>query len=70
MAEIQSLSLAPEGEFPKFEAFFSACQEHAKAVGNAFVKANSEKRSGRYIKIINCNRAGNMCSKVSEDVRK
>ena len=70
MAEIQSLSLPPEGEFQTFEALLTACQEHAKAAGYAFVKANSEKRSGRYIKTINCKRAGNMCSKVPEDVRK
>ena len=65
MAEIQELSIPPEGLYNSFGELFSACQRHAKMAGYAFSNGSSNKRYGRCIKYINCKQYGDLPKKNS-----
>ena len=67
MANIQPLSLPAEAQYATFEALFSACQQHAREAGYAFIKQKSEKRYGREIRYIACKCSGTGTSKYADN---
>jgi hypothetical protein len=57
-ASIIPLSLPPQGSFNTFDDLFAHTQQHAKQALYAFIIGHSEKRKGRTIRVLNCQRGG------------
>jgi len=56
--KIPPLSLPPEAVFDSYEKLFKAIQQHAKEALYAFIISKSDRRKGRIIRIISCQRGG------------
>ena len=67
MANIQPLSLPAEAQYATFEALFSACQQHAREAGYAFIKQKSEKRYRREIRYVACKCSETGTSKYADN---
>jgi hypothetical protein len=61
---VQPLSLPPEGEFDSYEAVYAFAQAHAKSALYAFVVGKADRRKGRVLRYLNCQREG--CAQTAE----
>ena len=70
MAEIEALSLPSEGVFRSFQTLFDSVQAHRKLAGYALIVKKSERRKGKWLKVLNCKRGGKERLMVDQEYRK